>query len=305
MQGLSIVVAAGEISKEFNISDASFPNSYLPVLSWGVGCTVFILLGLPLMEDLGIRRGFLLSYGLFYIFIIPQAVASNFQTLVVTRFFSGGFGELPTSAVASIIPDLWNDGAGRSIPISLLNLFCMLGLTMAPPIFAPVIEYMYGWRWIFYIQLIVYGALFPLLFFFLEETRGGVILKARAKKIRKQNPGRQVRAHCEIHAPTFRQTLYRSAYRPLYLLVTEPVLLSMSLWSAFSFGNVFLFTQSTEQVFSTLYNWNSSNTNYVLASVGVGEIVGWVANGYSIRLYSNSAKRNTEMPGRPIPEARL
>lgn len=305
MHGTAITVAAKVINIEFGISDASFPNSYWPIASWGIGCAVWIIVGLPLMEDLGIRKWFLINYVLFFIFIIPQAVAPNFQTLVITRFFSGGFGELPTSAVASIIPDLWDTPQGRTLPVSLLNLAVMGGLTIAPVLYAPVVGNLGDWRWIFYIQLIVYAAFFPVLYFCLEETRGAVLLEQNAERARKEDPTRPVYAENEVNAQSLLQILKASTSRPFYLLATEPVLLSVSLWSAFSFGNVFLFTQSTEQVFAELYDWPFYQTNYVLVAVFIGEVLGWAANLYGIKLYMRSAKRNTEFPGQPIPESRL
>ena len=304
MNGTSITAAAHEINAEFGVSDASFPNSYWPVASWGVGSAIFVIIGLPLMEDHGVRRGYLTSYALFLLMIIPQALAKNFATLVATRFFSGGLGTLPANIVASIVPDLWQDGKGRSLPAALFVLFYVLGITVAPPIFAGVMEKTGNWRWIFYIQLIMYGAFFPLLALLLKETRGAVILRRRAEKLRKET-GKPIYAPAELNAPTLGQILRKSTYRPIYLLCTEPVLASMTLWSAFSFGNVFLFTQSTAQVFTTLYGWQSYSCGYVQISVAIGEILGWAASCYGTQMWLKSADRNEEKPGHPIPEARL
>jgi len=93
--------------------------------------------------------------------------------------------------------------------------------------------------------------------------------------------------------------------RPAYLLFTEPVLFATTLWSAFSFGTVFLFTQSVELVFASLYGWEEYSTGYVQGAVVIGELLGWLSTLYSTRLYLRSAARNTESPGQPIPEARL
>lgn len=75
------------------------------------------------MEDTGVRIGYLASYVCFFLMVIPQAVAQNFATLVVTRFFSGGFVALLANTIASMIPDLWEGDAARSLPVSLYILF--------------------------------------------------------------------------------------------------------------------------------------------------------------------------------------
>ncbi|KAK5002165.1 hypothetical protein LTR28_011754 [Elasticomyces elasticus] len=59
INGTAMTVAAEQINEEFGISDATFPNSYWPVTSWSVGGALFLMVGLPLMEDFGVRRGFL------------------------------------------------------------------------------------------------------------------------------------------------------------------------------------------------------------------------------------------------------
>lgn len=102
---------------------ATFTNSYWTVTSWTLGGAVFIIIGLPLMEDTGVRIGYLASYVCFFLMVIPQAVAQNFATLVVTRFFSGGFVALLANTIASMIPDLWEGDAARSLPVSLYILF--------------------------------------------------------------------------------------------------------------------------------------------------------------------------------------
>ncbi|TKA69079.1 hypothetical protein B0A55_08140 [Friedmanniomyces simplex] len=304
INGTSITVAAKEINLQFGVSDATFPHSYWPVASWSVGGALFVIVFLPLMEDVGIRIGFMISYVFFFLMIIPQALANNFATLIITRFFSGGCVALLANTIASVIPDIWADDRARSIPVGLYIVTYEAGNTLGPPMFAGVMQYIGNWRWIFYIQLIMYGALAPLFFLLLKETRGNVILRRRAKQLRKST-GKSVYTAAELNQAPLYTRLLKSTTRPAYLLFTEPVLLASTLWSAFSFGTVFLFTQSTAQVFTSLYGWEEYSIGYVQGAVVIGEIIGWFPTLYSSHLYLKSASRNTEVPGRPIPEARL
>ena len=131
-----------------------------------------------------------------------------------------------------------------------------------------------------------------------------MILRRRAKHLRRET-GRPIYTEYEVSAPPIHRRVLKSASRPLYLLATEPLLFASTLWSAFSFGTVFLFTQSVAQVFAGLYGWEEYSISYVQGAVTIGEIIGWPLTLYSTRLYLRSAARNTECPGRPIPEARL
>jgi MFS family permease len=145
--GTSITVAAREINRDFSISDDPFPHSYWAVTSWSLGGAVSIIFLLPLLEDFGVRTGHLVSYVVFLLFIIPQALARNFATLVVTRFFSGGCVALIANSCASIIPDLWRDERGRSLPVSIYIFFYIAGSTLGPPLFAGVVQNIGDWRW--------------------------------------------------------------------------------------------------------------------------------------------------------------
>jgi hypothetical protein len=62
VNGTMMTSAAEQINQSFHISDEHFPHSYWPVLSWNLGGAAAPLFGLPLMETLGVRRSYLVSY---------------------------------------------------------------------------------------------------------------------------------------------------------------------------------------------------------------------------------------------------
>lgn len=158
---------------------------------------------------------------------------------------------------------------------------------------------------IFYIELIIYGVFFPISVICLKETRGNVILRRRAKKIR-ATTGQKAYTYDDLHGPKLSTVLYVAIKRPLYMFCTEFVVFAFTMWSAFSTGLLYLFTQSSGQVYTALYGWPDYSTGYVQGSIVIGMIVGffvwWVVQK---PLYFASAPRNTEDPGLPIPEARL
>jgi hypothetical protein len=59
--GTMMTSAAEQINGSFHISDEKFPHSYWPVLSWNLGGAAAPLLGLPLMENLGVRKTYMVS----------------------------------------------------------------------------------------------------------------------------------------------------------------------------------------------------------------------------------------------------
>jgi MFS family permease len=302
MNGTMITVAHEAYNDQFNVSDARFPNSYWPVTSWALGGALVSLFVLPIMEDFGLRAGFLGTYLVFLCFIVPQALAQNFATLIISRFFSGGCVSVLANTSASLIGNIWEGDRARTVPLSLYVTIFLTGSSMGPVIGAAIYEHL-GWRWISYMQLICYGALFPVYCVWFQESRGAKILEMRAKRLREA--GKPVFTTRDGDRTTLLHKLTQSAKRPLMMLFTEPVLFVFTLWSAFMIGTVYLFTQSVEQVFAGLYGWTASQAGYVQAAIVVGECVGWSGSLISARLYFASAARNHESPGTPIPEARL
>lgn len=303
MNGTMATIAHFEIAEHFNINETSFPHSYWIVTTWATGGALSALFILPLAEDFGTRPVFLSTYLLFLCFLMPQAIAQNFATLVVTRVFSGGCAAILANTAAGVIGNVWSTEWSRSAPVSLYILGYMAGSSMGPVMGAVIFQSL-GWRWIGYMQLIWFGALFPVYYFFFYETRGSAILARQA--IPAYQGDDHVRAEKRTTLSTLSlQNLTSSATRPVILFCTEPVLFVSTLWSAFTVGTLFLFTQSVEQVFMGLYDWSVAQTGYVQCAIVIGECIGWSLNFLSRKLYFASASRNAEVPGAPIAEARL
>ncbi|KAF4232493.1 hypothetical protein CNMCM6457_004819 [Aspergillus fumigatiaffinis] len=302
MNGTIITMAHYAIDEAFKIDESTFPHSYWPVTSWGIGGALFSLFLLPVMEDFGIRYVFLVVYLIYICFLIPTGVAQNFATLIVARFFSGGCVAILANTVAGIISNVFVGNRARTVPMSMYITTYLVSSSMGPVVGASIFQFL-SWRWIGYSQLIWTGVFFPLFIFALPETRGSAILRARAQKLRKE--GKKTYTQDELDTTSLFQVVLMSVQRPLYMLCTESVVFVATLWSAFSIGTIYLFTQSAEQVFGELYGFSAVQAGYVQASIVIGEIIGWIFCLLTNRWYYNSALQNTEIPGTEIPEARL
>lgn len=238
---------------------------------------------------------------MFIAFIIPQAVARNFATLIVTRFLAGGFASIVQNAVEAVIGDLWQ-GEENSLPVTVFMFAYLAGFTMGPVFGAGIVRHLY-WRWIFYIQLILYSAILPLAILMIKETRGKIKLQRRAKAISKET-GKPVKV--DDNAPTsFARLLYDSTVRPANLFLTEPVVFFFTLWAAIAISTIFIASQSTLQVYQALYDFTEVEVGYVQSAMVVGEIVGFFICVWQNRIYANSSKKNKVSPGEYIPESRL
>lgn len=290
--------AAEHINESFHVSDEHFPHSYWPVLSWNLGGAAAPLIGLPIMENFGVRRSYMAIYIILILFIVPQAAAQNFATLIVTRIIAGACSGVLANITSGIVSDIWRPGQAKSFGTSLYIFALLAGLSMGP-VFGSLAVHYTTWRWIFISQIIFYSALTPVLFFLLPEVRPDVILAHHMKDV-KDGPTKARKNKIDI-----KEIMKETLVRPTRMLCTEGVVLSFGLWSAFCIGTAFMFTQSIVQVYSGLYNWTYFGTGLVQSAVVIGELLGLIASLYQDRLYLQSAKNNSENPGQPVPEARL
>ncbi|KAM0420488.1 hypothetical protein ACHAPT_011783 [Fusarium lateritium] len=302
LNGTIITTAHEAINEDFGVSDQFFPHSYWPVASWGIGGALFSLVLLPLMEDFGMRLVFLAVFTVFLCFLIPVGLAPNFATLVVTRFFSGGCVAILGNSVAGIISNVFDTDRARTIPNGLYVMVYLTSSSLGPVVGAAIFQFL-SWRWIGYIELIWTGVFFPIFILALPETRGSAILTERAKSLRKQ--GRNVYSQNELDSRSMGRAVLDSVRRPLFMLCTESVVFISTLWTSFSLGAIYLFTQSVEQVYGGLYGWDAVQSGYVQTAIAIGEVLGFGLCLLTNQWYYASASRNTESPGTPIPEARL
>ncbi|OQV00598.1 hypothetical protein CLAIMM_06075 isoform 1 [Cladophialophora immunda] len=296
--------AAIEIGEYFGVSDQSFPNSFWPVTSWTTGAAVAPMIVLPIMEDFGVRPGYLISYLIFSIFVIPQAVAKNLATLVATRFFAGCCAGILQDGTDGIVADLFPDPVKRSLPISCYVFSLLAGVTIGPVIGGAINERLY-WRWIFYSQLCIYFGSFPFIFLIMKETRGPVILLKRAKNASDQQQANVSELEKQQHHISLVRFLKDNVVRPAYLLVTEPVVFFFTLLTALSYGIVFISSQSVTQVFMALYGWPEHQTAYVQGAVVVGEFLGLLICLYQNYLFERAFRPESRTPRSRLPEVRL
>ena len=146
LNSTSITAAATPINQRFGISDESFPNSFWPVTAWNSGAALAPMVVLPIMEKYGMRAGYLICYILFTAFVIPQAVAPNFPTLIICRFFAGCCGGVLQDVMDGIIADIWADSKQRSLPVTIYVFLLLAGVTPGPVVGGVIVSTLY-WRW--------------------------------------------------------------------------------------------------------------------------------------------------------------
>ncbi|KAF9517781.1 hypothetical protein BS47DRAFT_1290479 [Hydnum rufescens UP504] len=241
-------------------------------------------------EEFGRRPMYLVTCAFFCIFFLPIALAQNIATVIICKFIQGSAASTGATMVGGTLADMWRT-ADRGVPMNLYAAAALFSVGLGPVI-AGWIENNRNleWRWInLAILLSTSGAYWLVLYFFMEETRGSVLLIRQVHLLRKESGDNRYRPRIEDERPSLRELIWISCTRPIWLLITEPVVLSFSIWIGFVWGVLFALIESVGLVFGTLYpQFNPGQLGAVFATVSIGSLIGFITvatRGPEARLY--------------------
>ena len=188
------------------------------------------ILWAPLSELRGRRLPLLIAMFGFSIFSIATAVGKDLQTVLITRFFGGVFGSCPLAVVAAVFSDMFNNRT-RGLAVTVFSMTVFTG-----PLFAPfiggftIMNPHLGWRWTEYIPALMGFLAFGLDVVFLNETYPPVVLVEKAQELRRRTKNWGIHAKQEEIEVDLRELITKNFSRPLRLLVTEPIVLLLSIY---------------------------------------------------------------------------
>jgi MFS family permease len=157
--------------------------------------------------------------GVFLILVLPSALATNIEAILISRFFGGLFGSTIMGNSPASVNDIVSD-KHRAAAFGVWSIGPANGPVYGPIIGGFVFEYL-GWRWTNWIVLIMGGAIFVLMCL-IKETYEPVILRHRAAKLRKETGNTKWWTRYD-DGETLKTRLRVGLSRPLVMLVTEPI----------------------------------------------------------------------------------
>ncbi|GES63082.1 MFS general substrate transporter [Aspergillus terreus] len=292
-----VAPALQAIREDFHITDEVVSQLTLSifVLAYAVGP---LFLG-PLSEIYG-RVIVLQLANLFYlVFNIACGVAQTKVQMIVFRFLAGLGGSAPLAVGGGVLSDCFRaEERGKSIAI--YSLAPLLGPAVGPICGGFIAEYT-TWRWVFYSTSIVDGAIQIAGLFFLRETYGPRILRARAKKMRKETGDTSFQTEAERQNKTLAQVLRTALIRPFRLLTTQPIVQALALYMAYIYGTMYLVLSTFPTLWTSPQYYNESTgiggLNYI--SLGLGFWLGsQICAPLNDRIYRRLKARNNGT-GRP------
>lgn len=129
-------------------------------------------------------------------------------------------------------------------------------------------------RWSFYAILIWSGVMLALVALLVPETYHPVLLRNKARRIRKDTGDERWQARIEIMDRAIAQTIIRSIYRPFQLLALEPMCLNLCLFSAILLGVLYLFFGAFNIVFTNNYDFELWQVGLSFLGILIGMLVG-------------------------------
>ncbi|KAL6149622.1 hypothetical protein ACJQWK_02761 [Exserohilum turcicum] len=235
------------------------------------------------------------------VFTFTCAAAKDVQTLIICRFFAGLFGASPFCVVPGVLADLYNT-TYRGVAISLYALTIFGGPFAAPWMGEFVAKSPLGWRWTLYLPAILGLANSFFLLVFFKETCAPVALVGKAMLMRRQTGNwaihaEQERLELDIHA-----VVSKYLTRPLRLLVTEPIVLLVSVYMSFIYGLVYALLGAYPYVFEHVYGMPTGVRALPFLGLFLGVVLGLILILCQHKSYCRKLEANN---GRALPEWRL
>ncbi|KAL1961145.1 hypothetical protein VTO42DRAFT_3090 [Malbranchea cinnamomea] len=284
---------------EFGVSTTvtTLATSFV-VLGFGLGP----LLWGPLSELYGRSRPLLFGFALGAVFQIPVAVAQNIQTVLICRFLVGLFGCSPVAIVGGALSDIW-DPLNRGIAGA-----SFAGATFLGPIAGPIaggflVHSRLGWRWTAWVTLILQAVLGVVSVFTIQESFAPVVLQRRAKRLRRETQNWALYSALDKEKPTISGIVTKYLSRPMRMMLSEPILVLVTLYLALVYGILYLFFFTYPISFREVRGWQHPG---VAALPFLGLFAGiFLGCLYVIVLTKTFFARNFHKRGTIVPEERL
>lgn len=255
----------------------------------------------PLSELRGRKLPIIIGMTGLTLFQFAVATSKDLQTVLICRFFAGFFGACPLAVVAAVFSDMF-DNRFRGVAITVFSLTVFMGPLLAPFIGGFIVDSYLGWRWTQYLVAIMASAALILDFFFLDETYPPIVLIEKAAELRRRTRNWGIHAKQEEIEVDFRELVSKNFSRPIKILISEPIVLLLSIYMAFIYGLLYLFMTAYPIVFQQIHGFNKGVGGLPYFGMVVGELLAGI---FIIAMQPSYNKKLEANNNIPVPEWRL
>lgn len=179
----------------------------------------------------------------------------------------------------------------------------MINSTVGPFVGGLIVSQL-NWRWMFWILTIVCTVVGVIAYFLLYETYAPVILQARKASLAQKNDesDKRYRVEGEDNSPLWSKILHASQ-RPLRILFTQPIVLTMSAYQAVIFSTMYSLYTNFQDIWEGEYGYSTVIASLMYLGPALGFLIAVAALiPYIDKIYNRLADAND---GEGKPEYRL
>lgn len=165
------------------------------------------------------------------------------------------------------------------------------------PLISGFINQFTSWRWTFYVLIIWSACNLILIFFLVPETYHPVVLKAKARQIRKETGDDRWFAPNERLNKSIPKTIGYSLLRPGQLLIFEPMCLNLCIFSAILLGILYLFFGAFPLVFEGNHGFQPYQVGLTFLGLFIGMLIAAATDPFWHKNYVRLINQREEMTG--------
>ncbi|KAF6828311.1 MFS transporter [Colletotrichum plurivorum] len=267
-----------------------------------VGMGLGSLIAGPFSETFGRNAVYTVSMIVFMIWIMAAGLAPNFGAQITFRFLAGCSASTPLVCSGGSIADMYNRLEKTwSFPLYAITCFGgpMIGAVMGAYIGPSTAV---SWRWAEWTMLIASGLVLVLILLCMPETYGPLLLQWKAAHYRRITGDERFRSEHEIVDATLLSRLRTSMTRP-FLMLTEPIIMAMTLYITVVYVVLFTFLVGWPYVFEYTYGLSQGLANVIFIAMFVGTQINFALVPVVYRMTVRRASRSDD--GSFDPETRL
>jgi MFS family permease len=212
-------------------------------------------------------------------------VAKNIGTLLVCRAIDGIAFSAPITIIGGTLADMWPNEE-RGVPMAAFSAapfvgpasMCLHAVSRAHsadrisvgPLVGGFLAEAAGWRWLYWIQLILSGLIWVFITFTVPETYAPTILARRARKLREQTGEKDYVTEQDLDMRPLRERLAIFLIRPFQLLFGEMIVLLVSIYMSVLYGLLYMFFIAYPVVFQKGKGYSAGTTGLMFIPIAVG-----------------------------------
>lgn len=221
----------------------------------------------PLSEQYGRKNVLISTFVLFTAFTLGCALAPSFAGLIVMRLLEGIGASTPNAVVGGLYADIYSTHKARGLVMTIF-----LAATTWGPLLGPIISGFISpvsWRWSYWALLILAGLTWPAVLC-MPETYAPIVLKRRARKLRKQMGNPNILAPIEVRPIKMKELIVVVLTRPVRMFCTEAIVMSTCLYLALVYGIFYMCFQAYPIIFEGIYGFNAGEEGLAFLPIGIG-----------------------------------